>query len=117
MIELNLLSRQEAMDMAQEISKLGYPSENRILMAVPTSGTKTTGGIFIPDNVKDDVPKKGVLVAFGPITDDYKHYTCLRIGDIINYGLYAGKEIELPIDREDIKFSILSLNEILFVEK
>ena len=116
MIELNLLSKKDANHIASKVKEFGYPPENRILIAVPGSGNKTSGGILIPDNAKEDIPKKGVIVAFGNITEDYKSYQDLAIGDIVNYGLYAGKEIELPFVFNDCKFYVLSINEILFVE-
>lgn len=116
MIELNLLSKQEAKSISNKVKEFGYPPENKILMAIPNSGNKTSGGIIIPDNAKEDVPKKGVIVSFGDITEEYKSYQNLQIGDIVNYGLYAGKEIELPITLNDCKFHVISVNEILFIE-
>lgn len=116
MIELNLPSKKQATVLASKVKEFGYPPENKILMAVPNSGNKTSGGIIIPDNAKEDLPKKGVIISFGNITEDYKSYQELKIGDIVNYGLYAGKEIELPLTYDNLKFHVLSVNEILFIE-
>lgn len=47
----------------------------------------------------------------------------INTGDIITYGLYAGKELEPTFTNEEIAkafkdhtFTILSLNEVIYVE-
>ena len=64
------------------------------------------------------------MVGFGPITDEYITYKrMINTGDIITYGLYAGKELEPTFTNEEIArafkdhtFTILSLNEVIYVE-
>lgn len=101
-------------------SNMGYPTENRVLIAVPADPELKVGGLYIPNQNKEDIPRKGVIVQMGFITEEYLTYRELKVGDIITYGMYAGKEIEPPIpediDTTDLKFYVLSLSEIIYIE-
>lgn len=119
-INLNLISS----DMAQRVCQamVGRPTENRIVIASRKGERTTDSGLYIPDTAKEGVPRKGVVVALGEITEAYQTYQNIQVGNIITYGLYAGKELE-PIMRkgglnynEDLLFTVLSLNEVIFVE-
>ena len=117
-VNLSLLSEAAAINISKKI--LGQPTENRVLIAIPNGEVKTTSGLFIPSTTTDGVPRKGVIVKFGHITEDYKSYADqLKIGTIVTYGLYAGKTIYIPVEGlEDTKqeLTVLSLNEIIFIE-
>lgn len=122
-LKLNLPNLQTAKKIAKAIS--GQPTENRVVIVSPKEADrKTAGGLYVPDTVKEGVPRKGVVVGFGPITNEYITYQHLiEIGDIITYGLYAGKELEPSFTDEEIAkafkdhtFTILSLNEVIYVE-
>lgn len=120
-VDLKLVS----VGLAKTLSNIivGQPSEDRVLIVHSDErDRKTKGGLYVPDNAREDIPKKGVVVKFGPINDTYRNYIeQLKIGSIITYGMYAGKEIiptitDSNINIENYKFSVLSLNEIIFVE-
>ena len=83
-------------------------------------------GLIIPEQVKEGVPRKGVIVKLGEITEEYRTYRDLvQIGRIVTYGLYAGKELEFETDKltpglqqllEKNTLTVLSMNEIIYSE-
>ena len=83
-------------------------------------------GLIIPEQVKEGVPRKGVIVKLGEITEEYRTYRDLvQIGRIVTYGLYAGKEMEFETDKltpglqqllEKNTLTVLSMNEIIYSE-
>lgn len=104
----------------------GCPTENRVLILSPKEVNQTKSGLIIPEQVKEGVPRKGVVVKSGEITEEYKTYRDLvKIGNIVTYGLYAGKELEFPTDElspalqqllEKNNLTVLSMNEIVYSE-
>lgn len=105
----------------------GLPTENRVLILSPKDINTTKSGIIIPGTVSEGVPRKGVVVKRGTITEEYKTYTDLtEIGRVVTYGMYAGKELEFEIRPgwpESVKnilekniVTVLSLNEIIYSE-
>lgn len=104
----------------------GCPTENRVLILSPKEINQTKSGLIIPEQVKEGVPRKGVVVKSGEITEEYKTYRELvDIGRIVTYGLYAGKEIELETDElppalkqllEKNVLTVLSMNEVVYSE-
>ena len=87
------LSFISAMVAAQFDNQLpGCPTENRVLILSPKEVNQTRSGLIIPEQVKEGVPRKGVIVKLGEITEEYRTYRDLvQIGRIVTYGLYAGK--------------------------
>lgn len=124
MYQLNLISTMVADLMAKCIP--GVPTENRVLIISPKDVNTTKSGIIIPGQVKEGVPRKGVVLIQGEITEDYKTYKELTTkGRVITYGLYAGKELEFDLDlfpeqvHDIIKnstFSVLSMSEVIYSE-
>lgn len=124
MYQLNLISTMVADLMAKCIP--GVPTENRVLIISPKDVNTTKSGIIIPGQVKEGVPRKGVVLIQGEITEDYKTYKELTTkGKVVTYGLYAGKELEFDLDlfpeqvHEIVKnstFSILSMSEVIYSE-
>lgn len=122
--DLKFSSKTEVSELYKQIKAIGgTPTENRVLIISPINQEIKVGDIIIPDSVsKDNIPNKGVIAMIGEITEEYKSYeNLLGIGKIITYGRYAGKEIEfnpeeVKFDSDKYKFTILSLNEILFIE-
>lgn len=119
MYKLNLISTMVAQKLNEAIP--GIPSMDRILIASPKDVETTSSGIIIPGQVKEGVPRKGVVIKQGFISEEnnpYKDQT--EIGRIVTYGLYAGKEVEfdLPEDLKnlDVKFSVISLTEVIYTE-
>lgn len=118
-VELNLLSVEEAKCLNEKLKGVGTPTGGRVLIVSPkvTSETKTQSGLYIPqDHDKDTVPRKGVVIQVGYITKEQEvDYPGLQVGAVVTYGLYAGKELDV-IDLPDQVTTILSLNEILYIE-
>lgn len=104
----------------------GCPTENRVLILSPKEVNQTKSGLIIPEQVKEGVPRKGVVVKSGEITEEYKTYQELvGIGRIVTYGLYAGKELEFETDKlspalqkilEKNVLTVLSMNEVVYSE-
>lgn len=118
-VELNLLSVEKAKWLNEKLKGVGTPTGSRVLIVSPvvTADTKTKGGLYIPqDHDKDTVPRKGVVIQVGPITNEQRgDYPGLQVGAVVTYGLYAGKELDI-LDLPDQVTTILSLNEILYIE-
>lgn len=97
----------------------GKPTENRLLVVTPIEAT-TKSGIFIPGSSdRDIIPKRGRIIQIGPISQEYRNYEDITVGDYAMYGLYAGKEVELPylgIDSKKFVITILSITEVLYIE-
>lgn len=116
-VNLDLLSESAAVSLNKRVP--GEPTENRILIAVPNGETKSKGGLYVPSTVQEGVPRKGVVVKIGPVSDGYEIYgKQLKVGSIVTYGLYAGKAISLDLDNpiEGQDFNVLSFNEIIYIE-
>lgn len=104
----------------------GCPTENRVLILSPKEVNQTKSGLIIPEQVKEGVPRKGVVVKSGEITEEYKTYRELVVvGRIVTYGLYAGKELEFETDKlspalkqllEKNVLTVLSMNEVVYSE-
>lgn len=104
----------------------GCPTENRVLILSPKEVNQTKSGLIIPEQVKEGVPRKGVVVKNGEITEEYKTYRELvAVGRIVTYGLYAGKELEFETDKlspalkqllEKNVLTVLSMNEVVYSE-
>ena len=104
----------------------GCPTENRVLILSPKEVNQTRSGLIIPEQVKEGVPRKGVIVKLGEITEEYRTYRDLvQIGRIVTYGLYAGKELEFETDKlspalqqllEKNTLTVLSMNEVIYTE-
>lgn len=123
-IQLPLISYKEARELNDNLNGLGNPTENRVLIAVPANNEVKKGNLILPGQNKEELPRKGVIVQKGYFTDEYRSYSDLKIGDIVTYGMYAGKEIDPPFGQEfksihdttELKFFVLSLNEIIYSE-
>ena len=104
----------------------GCPTENRVLILSPKEVNQTKSGLIIPEQVKEGVPRKGVVVKSGETTEEYKTYRELvAVGRIVTYGLYAGKELEFETDKlspalkqllEKNVLTVLSMNEVVYSE-
>lgn len=102
------------------------PNRNRVLILSPKEVNQTKSGLIIPEQVKEGVPRKGVVVKSGEITEEYKTYRELvAVGRIVTYGLYAGKELEFETDKlspalkqllEKNVLTVLSMNEVVYSE-
>ena len=78
------------------------PLGDRVVIRRVEEASKTKGGIFIPDNVKEK-PQEGEVVAVGPGTrdEDGKRVPMdVKAGDLILFGKWSGTEVK--IDGEDL---------------
>ena len=88
------LSFISAMVAAQFDNQLpGCPTENRVLILSPKEVNQTRGGLIIPEQVKEGVPRKGVIVKLGEITEEYRTYRDLVQMPVRNWNL---KQTSLP---------------------
>ena len=120
-----LVSPSTAQEINKQLELRGLPTENRIIILTSKELGTTKSGIIIPGSVSEDIPKKAVIVQKGHITEEHLAIDrdMLHIGNIVNFGLYAGKEIEFlePIDlpnfdNSNFEFRAISVNEIIYVE-
>lgn len=102
----------------------GTPLQDRLLLMVHTGEKSLSSGIILTSQVKEDLPKRGVVVKMGPVLDEDTRKlveTYIDLGSVVTYGLYAGKEVN-PLFKEgyalpeNYKLVVLSLNEVIFVE-
>lgn len=117
-IDFNLIGKAKAKEISEAL--LGRPTENRIVLAVNQKDRKSAGGLFLPDNDKNEIPKKGVVVSKGVLNDDPVHES-INIGDVVLYGIYGGKEIYPTFIKkvegvEETKYFVLASNEVIFIE-
>ena len=117
-VNFNLIGKAKAQEISEAL--LGRPTENRIVLAVNQKEQITAGGLYVPGNAKDEIPKKGVIVSKGITNDDSIHES-LNIGDVVLYGLYGGKEIvpEFKYEVEgakDLKYFVLASSEVIYIE-
>lgn len=127
MFKLNHISVTVAQKMATILKRLGTPTENRVLILSPKDQDMKVGEFIIPGQTKEGVPREGVVIYSGPITDDYNNYLgMINTGVIVTYGLYAGKELDLWKDFNGTElasmegkweFTVLALNEIIYVHE
>jgi len=87
------------------------PLDDRVVVEAVEAEEKTTGGILLPDTAKQK-PQRGVVVAVGPgkmLEGGERVAVCVKIGDEVIYGRYAGSDVEL--ERKELK--ILRESDIL----
>jgi chaperonin GroES len=66
------------------------PINDRVVVRPAGAEEKTSGGIIIPDTVKEK-PQRGEVIAVGPGKEGQK--MTVKKGDTVLYGKYAGQEI------------------------
>lgn len=134
-LKLDLLSKEEAEFVGAFLN--GYPTMDRVLVATVGKENTTSTGIILPKTEENSIPKVAVIVKIGDISEDYRwpYERVLGVGKKIYYGIYGGKIIEPGLDKEKLmaydgplsnikdkllageyEFSVLSVNEILYLE-
>jgi chaperonin GroES len=89
------------------------PLDDRVLVKQSEAEEVTKGGIVLPDAAKEK-PQRGKVVATGPgklLDSGERGKLCVKKGDEVFYGKYAGNEVE--IDQET--YVILRETDILAV--
>lgn len=118
-ISKRVLSLMASQTVAQQLSTIGLPPTDKVVMAIVKEQEQRTGsGIIIPTKEVEGVPNRGTIVQVGFISDDYKYLKDhLTVGTIITYGNYAGKEVEPDrFENDSIKLMVISLAEIMYFE-
>jgi len=78
------------------------PLADRLVVKPIEREEVTSGGIVLPDTVKEK-PQEGKVLAVGPgrLSDEGKRIAVdIKVGDIVIYAKYGGTEIK--IDSEDL---------------
>jgi chaperonin GroES len=90
------------------------PLGDRVVVERLTDEDKvTTGGIVIPDSVKER-PQKGRVVAVGPgkkMEDGTRLAMDVEVGDYVYHGKYSGTEIKI----DGVEYLILREDDIIGV--
>ncbi len=68
------------------------PLADRVLVEPAPAETKTSGGIIIPDTVKEK-PMRGKVIAVG--NGKPEEPMTVKAGDTVLYGKYAGTELNI----------------------
>lgn len=119
LINVEHISKEEIDQIWEEGKLKGTPTENRMLVVAPREVKTKSGLIIHTENTDDIIPKRGRVLQIGPISQEYPTYRFIEVGNYVMYGLYAGKEVELPylgIDKKKFIITILSITEVLYVE-
>ncbi len=90
------------------------PLADRVVIQPKEAEEKTSGGIILPDTVKEK-PVEGTIVAAGPgkVADNGELVKmAVKVGDSVLYGKYSGTEVilsgeEYLIMRESDIFAII----------
>ena len=87
------------------------PLDDRIVVARTEPESKTSGGIFLPENAKEK-PQQGKILAVGPgklLDNGTRSKPDVAVGDIILFGKYSGTEITV----DGVEVIILKESDIL----
>lgn len=128
-VEQNFISKEQAKEICKSLANNlgGYLPENRVMIVTPNNTDVKVGNILLPDTTdKKDLPRKGVIVQMGCLSEENIYYKdLLSIGRVLTYGMYAGKELDFPEDifdtvknfnLDDHTFTVLSIQEIIYSE-
>lgn len=128
-VEQNFISKEQAKEICKSLANNlgGYLPENRVMIVTPNNTDVKVGNILLPDTTdKKDLPRKGVIVQMGCLSEENIYYKdLLSIGRILTYGMYAGKELDFPqelfdtvknFNLDDHTFTVLSIQEIIYSE-
>jgi len=77
------------------------PLDDRVLIQQNDAEETSAGGIVLPDSAQEK-PQRGKVVSLGPgrLLDSGKRSPiCLKKGDDVYYGKYAGTEVEIESDK------------------
>ena len=89
------------------------PLDDRVLIQQNDAEETSSGGIVLPDTAKEK-PQRGKVVSLGPgrlLDTGNRSPICLKKGDDVYYGKYAGTEVDIADD----KFVIVKETDVLGV--
>jgi chaperonin GroES len=87
------------------------PLDDRVVVTRTEAETKTSGGIFLPENAKEK-PTQGKVLAVGPgklLDNGTRSTPSVAANDIILFGKYSGTEITV----DGVEVIILRESDIL----
>jgi chaperonin GroES len=87
------------------------PIDDRVVIRIADSETKSAGGIYLPDTAKEK-PQKGTVVAVGNgrlLPDGVRSGMSLKTGDVVLYGKYSGNDVKI----DGVEHKIMRESEIL----
>lgn len=82
------------------------PLEDRVLIKIKESETKTAGGIIIPQTAQEKT-QTGIVVAVGTDSDAIK----VKVGDEVMYDKYAGTQIKI----DGVEHLLVKMSDILAI--
>ena len=89
------------------------PTDDSVLIEPGEADETTVGGIILPDTAREK-PQRGMVIATGPgklLDSGTRGEMCVKVGDEVFYGKYAGTEIEFGTD----KYVVIRENDILAI--
>jgi chaperonin GroES len=107
------------------MAKQGRPRKSKINL-VPTAGhlliepqeaeTKTSSGIYLPDNASTEKPQKGKVLAVGGdevLENGKTKKSPVKVGDTVVYKKWGGSEVKIG----EKEYLFAKFDDILAVEK
>jgi chaperonin GroES len=93
---------------AKEVKKIPVPFQDRVIIAKKKPSYTSPGGLILPDSAVQEEPI-GYVVAVGPtvgnsiyssrvVVGEKQNDNIPKVGDLVYYGDYAGKEITVEGD-------------------
>ena len=74
-VKQNFVSPEKVKLFQQGLASLGgLIPENKLLILTPKEQEYNVNGIIIPGTAKEDLPRKGVVIQSGEITEEYRTY-------------------------------------------
>lgn len=117
--KLKFLNKEELQKVRENLR--GILPADKVLIISPKA-YKSGSGIIIKQDT-DALPRKGQIIQLpNQITEIFEGFKdILEVGQITTYGMYAGKELVMDYlnipDQKDYTVSVLSLNEIMYIEQ
>ena len=89
------------------------PLNDRIVLEIREAAEKTKGGIYLPDNSREE-KTEGIVTAIGQgktLENGSIKPMQVKVGDIVIFGKFAGDDIVI----EDKKYKVLTETEVTAV--
>lgn len=103
--------------MAKSTTKINLvPTPGNILIEPAEAETKTSSGIYLPDNANTEKPQKGTVLAIGDdeVLDSGKTRKApCKTGDVVVYKKWGGSEIKV----NGKELLLAKFDDILAIEK
>ena len=89
------------------------PLDDRLVVKPSEAEERTESGLYLPNSAQEK-PMHGKVLAVGPgkaNDDGTRTPLCVKVGDTVVYGKYAGTEVEL----DDQKVVVIKESELLAI--